>query len=437
MILIYCPDLTSRKHYIFKHIFRRILQLEYEITNELNVFVGHEGTKFSYGDKPLGDETFIWSHGLLSEHGIEDHDIEIMNWDELPAFFPAPERSDVPFDIFSASFFLITRYEEYFPQVKDDLGRYSPYESIAYKNEFLNQPLMDLWIQKFARLILKVDMSTLSRKRIPQKRIAIEVASFNKYKKRGLIVNVTLFWKHLRKLRLNRAWKQLKTLLNLHKDPYDNSSEIISNVKATRLGDYNSRKKLPEMMFFFHLGAYNDFNTGVTYKSKSYVEAIKHIADYVKVGLRFSANTSRNDVHQEEKRFEELVKRPLQHTMAAYSKISMPGHYKLLVDTKTMEDYSMGYVNEPGFRASTSLPYYFYDLDYEVQTPLLIHPYSLHYNTMALMTRSGQQDTLRQIQAAVRKVNGNFIIQFYYEHFDQDIKSHAIEILDSIMHEQV
>ena len=189
------------------------------------------------------------------------------------------------------------------------------------------------------------------------------------------------------------------------------------------------------MVFFFHLGNYNDFNTGVTYKSKSYIEAIKHIADYVNIGLRFSSNTSVEDVNKEEKRFEELAKRPLQHTMAAYSKISMPGHYKLLVDTKTLEDYSMGYVNEPGFRASTSLPFYFYDLDYEVQTPLIIHPYSLHYNTMALKTKSGQLDILKEIRSSLNKVQGNFIIQFYYEHFDRDVKSHAIEILEGITNE--
>lgn len=435
MILIYCPDLTSRKQYIFKHIFRRMLQVEYEITGELNVFVGHEGKKFSYGDKPLGEETFIWSNGLLSEHGIEDHDIEAIEWEELPAFFQAPERSDIPFDIFAASFYLITRYEEYFPQVKDDLGRYSPYESIAYKNKFLRLPLIDLWIKKFAQVVLKDDFSSLSRKRIPQETIAIEVASFHKYKKRGLIVNATLFLKHLKKLQINRAWRQIKVLVNAKDDPYDNSEGILSKIKEARFDHSRTKQRKPEMVFFFHLGMYNDTNTGVTYKSKSYVESIKQIADYVKVGLRFSTNTDSDDIQKEEKRFEELVKRPLQHTMAAYSKISMPGHYKLLVDTKTMEDYSMGYVDEPGFRASTSLPFYFYDLDYEVQTPLLIHPYGLHYNTMALKTRNGQQVILREIQNAVAQVQGNFIIQFYYEHFDRDIKSHAIEILESIIDE--
>ena len=113
----------------------------------------------------------------------------------------------------------------------------------------------------------------------------------------------------------------------------------------------------------------------------------------------------------------------------------MPGHYKLLVDTKTMEDYSMGYVNEPGLRASTSFPFYFYDLDYEVQTPLLIHPYSIHYNSISLKMLNGQQQILKEIMGNVKSVGGNFVFLYYYEHFDRDIKSHAIGVLESIIYE--
>lgn len=435
MILIYCPDLTPRKQYIFKHIFRRLMKVEYEITGELNVFVGHEGIKFSYGTKPLGEETFIWSQGLLDEHGIDDHDIEMIQWDELPAFFPAPERSDVPFDIFAAAFYLITRYEEYLPQVKDDYGRYSPYESIAYKNNFLKMPLIDLWVKKLGRQLHGEELSSLSRKQTLNKLIAIEVATFSKYKKRGVIVNATAFVRHFRKLQLGRAWSQLKALLNIVDDPYMNSDRILELYKNHHGQRPRAGKKLLEMLFFFHLGDYNDENTGVTYKSKSYLEAIKHIADYVKIGLRFSSNTTQKDVHKEEKRFEELLKRPLNHTMAANSKISMPGHYKLLVESKTMEDYSMGYVNETGLRASTCFPFYFYDLDFEVQTPLLIHSYALHYNSISLNMLNGQQQELEAVMDQVKSVGGNFIVQFYYEHFDRDIKSHAFGVLESIINE--
>ena len=37
-------------------------------------------------------------------------------------------------------------------------------------------------------------------------------------------------------------------------------------------------------------------------------------------------------------------------------------------------DYSMGYNEEIGYRASTAVPFYFYDLNNDLQTSLRIHP---------------------------------------------------------------
>jgi hypothetical protein len=38
------------------------------------------------------------------------------------------------------------------------------------------------------------------------------------------------------------------------------------------------------------------------------------------------------------------------------------------------QDYSMGYTEEVGYRASTAVPFYFYDLNNDLQTSLKIHP---------------------------------------------------------------
>ena len=36
----------------------------------------------------------------------------------------------------------------------------------------------------------------------------------------------------------------------------------------------------------------------------------------------------------------------------------------------------MGYINHVGFRAGTCTPFLFYDLDFEIQTPLLIYSFN-------------------------------------------------------------
>ena len=46
---------------------------------------------------------------------------------------------------FAASFYLISRYEEYLPHEKDMYGRYAHENSLAYKERFLQLPLINIW----------------------------------------------------------------------------------------------------------------------------------------------------------------------------------------------------------------------------------------------------------------------------------------------------
>ena len=105
-----------------KHVFIRILGIDVSFTTTVEDFIKHSGPKITYSKTPLQNEFFIRSNSLLFEQGISDVDIIMNDWDGLPCFFEAGERSNIPFDIFSASFYLLSRYEEYLPHVKDELG---------------------------------------------------------------------------------------------------------------------------------------------------------------------------------------------------------------------------------------------------------------------------------------------------------------------------
>lgn len=47
----------------------------------------------------------------------------------------------------------------------------------------------------------------------------------------------------------------------------------------------------------------------------------------------------------------------------------LPEHYSYLNELEIANDYSMGYPETIGFRAGTSTPYLFYDLNMEITTP--------------------------------------------------------------------
>src|SRR5690606_6041781 len=153
MLLVYTYKVTPRVTYAFKHICTRILGIPVEFTTKIETFIAHNSIKLSYTKQPLSNEIFIKSHELLFEQGLSDIDIHIHEWGNTKGFFQTSERSNLPFDIFAASFYLLSRYEEYLPHVKDEYGRFMASESIAYKYDFLRQPVVDIWAYKLKEVL--------------------------------------------------------------------------------------------------------------------------------------------------------------------------------------------------------------------------------------------------------------------------------------------
>ena len=153
MILVYTHKITPRVRYIFKHIFTRILLTPVSFTSKVEEFVAHNGPKISYTKVPLGKEFFIRSNELLFEQGVNDLEINISKWDETPCFFNTGSNSSIPFDIFAASFYLISRYEEYLPHVRDVHERFTAEQSLAYKFRFLEKPVVDIWALKLKDIL--------------------------------------------------------------------------------------------------------------------------------------------------------------------------------------------------------------------------------------------------------------------------------------------
>ena len=108
MILIYTHKITPRIRFVFKHILTRILLISIDFTSKIEDFVAHNGPKMSYTKSPLGSEIFVRSSNIMFEQGVNDLEINVAKWEETICFFNAGSKSSIPYDIFAASFYLIT-----------------------------------------------------------------------------------------------------------------------------------------------------------------------------------------------------------------------------------------------------------------------------------------------------------------------------------------
>ncbi len=406
MLLVYTHKISPRLKYVFKHICTRVLGIKVVFTTKIEEFIAHDSLKMSYTKQHLGNEFFIKSHDILFEQGLTDIEINIQKWENTKCFFFNGDKSAMPFDIFAASFYMLSRYEEYLPQRKDQYGRFIATESIGYKHDFLEQPVVDVWAYKFKEALQKQfpDFEFPTKKyRIKP---IIDVPSPYNYKLKGVMRSLGGTVKDFFRFRFRSLYTRYAVLFGFKHDPYDTFKYIINKQKQSQF----------KFLVFFFIGSYSTFDKGININKRKYVSLIKHVADYCRVGLKASY-FSVNDVEmlkKEKRQMEDVINTSLKASRFSFSKFNLPESYRNLVQLEVNEDYTMGYVNHVGFRAGSCTPFLFYDLDYEVQTPLKVC--SFHVMDFALLQQASLLDkkkVLKTIIDEVKQVNGEFVPVFH------------------------
>lgn len=385
-----------------------LLGIEIDFTTKVEEFIKHTGPKITYTKQPLQNEFFIRSNELLFEQGINDIQVAIADWDSVPCFFPTGERSNLPFDVFAASFFLIARYEEYLPHVKDIHGRFSPKDSIAYQNGFLQKPVVDIWAYKLLDA-LKERFTDLEYKQRSYDFISIlDVATSHCYANRGIVRGFAGLIMDLGTFRLKRVFERIAVGLNRRKDPYDNFAELIALHKK-----YGVRSN-----FFFQFADYSKYDKNVSTNSIKFKSLIKYVADYSPVSLAasYSSFTDMELLKKEKANLEEVINRPVNNSKMRYNRVDVPETYRNLIAAEFTDDYTMGYTYELGFRAGTCTPFQFYDIPLEVKQPIKIHPFAVHdYALSKLKKESLILEQVDLLAKQVKAVNGTLITMFSNE----------------------
>lgn len=414
MLLVYTEKKSSRFDYIAKHIFDRMLGADFEVTTNLEEFIISDEAKISYAKQSIGDEFFIKNFGLLFQKGIDEIEIYMRFWDETPYFF-ASKNGDLPFDILSASFYLLSRYEEYLPHLKSEHNRYPAEESLAHKNQFLELPLIDIWVKRFRKLLVQKYPDLVFKEKGFRQLSVVEVSSTFAYKHRDILRTLIGFSSDFFSLNFSKITTRFLTLMGLRRDPYDNFDELIT---------FHKENQIPSL-FFFLLTELSVFDRGISPNVTAYRTLIKMIADYDAVSVLASYNACYDvpKLKAEREEMIEIINRPVKRIRMSYNRLIIPETYENITDAEYNEDYTMGYFSHPGFRASTCTPFYFYDINLEVQLPIRVNPFCFH--SQHLEGVKNKKDALkiaRSLKYQIENVNGKFITVFTNEKLGKDEK---------------
>ena len=175
---------------------------------------------------------------------------------------------------------------------------------------------------------------------------------------------------------------------------------IIENIKESNW----------EAKFFFPVGDHTSSEKHPSWKSNEYRNLIKWIATNCEAGLRLSnkASSDYTLISTEVTRLKTILSKDVCSSRFQHVKTALTISYSEAYKTSIRNDYSMGYPDEPGFRASIARSFIFYDLPQEKITEMRIFPFQVMDNSL---NRTSEEDTeiISNLMAETRNAGGHFV----------------------------
>lgn len=409
MLLVYVHKNSPRFTYIANFIFKDLCGFDVSYTESEEEFNTSKKAKLSYSEIPFGPEINITPHTLLFEKGIKPQNISLSVWNNIPVLFKN-RNTQIPFDIFAASFFLLSRYEEYLPHIADNYNRFEADSSIAFQNKFLHLPVINLWVDELKKLILTKHPELKCKENSYRYISTIDIDNAWAFKHKGFMRTVGAFVRSAVRADFTDIKERVKSLWGRMQDPYDTYDLLLSVQKEYKL----------EMIYFFLLGNYGTNDKNISANNFAFQCLIKHLGDYAETGIHpsFGSNNNVQQVKIEINRLTQITHKNVVKSRQHFLKLHLPDTYKNLIACGIQEDYTMGYASQIGFRAGVCTPFNWYDLDAEQAAPLIVYPFCVMDATLNFYMKLKPQEAIekcKEVIDQVKKVKGTCVTLWHNE----------------------
>jgi hypothetical protein len=382
---------------------------EFRLTSDISIFSNARGPRVWYSNEPcpVTDAVSFQFIDVLWNSGLQDLKPAVCYRNNMP--FPDLDGSG-RFDPFAASFFLLSRYEEYTAGSFDEHGRFSGKQAWG-GSSFLQRPWADIWRSEVHTAIQKVFQNY--HPAVPGYRTvaSIDVDSAFAFRYKGVRRTLGAVVLDFLRLKPGRAFTRLKCVLANEQDPFDTYEFILDSCLAQHI----------ELRCFFLLADRSRYDINIDYRNAQLHERIEDMRDGgVVVGIH-PGYESHNDVRivrTEIARLDTILGEKTLHSRQHFLKFRLPISYRRLLECDIHHDHSMGYADEPGFRAGTAHPFKWFDAERNEITSLKIHPVIVMDTTLRSYQRLDTQEAMEviaRLKTEVRKTGGDFVSLWHNE----------------------
>ena len=410
LITILTTHKTERLNYTLNEILGRRLGVNYVVTTNIDEFNNTTGCRINYTNNTLSNCLHIVPVQLLFEEDIKNQPINIeKNKDWNTIFWPSLNQT-IPFDIFAASFYLISRYEEYTATEFDIHQRFDAASSMAFKYDFLNLPLIEVWCDQLKKVLLTVDKSLhfKQHKFTPITTIDVDFA----YLYNGINLKRWLgkLAKSMLKFDVKNVITQIKSTLNPNHDPY-NTYDFINKTVKGKLG------------YFFLMSNAGGHDKNIAVNGPTFKNLVNHLkskSSFIGLHPSYLSNQNNTVLATEKALLENLTAGKIEHSRQHFLKLHLPHTYQNLIAQHIFADYTMLYANKVGFRASTCMPFLFFDLTQNKTSNLTCYPTCFMDTTITSYVGLNNQETaqiLSDLLEVTKLHNGYFITLWHNNTF--------------------
>lgn len=401
-IQVYTENNSPRLIYSLDLVFKTILNTSYILTDKPDPDL----PLINYSDNRSIGGIFIKPEGLLFETGIKQQDLWVAHMDGLPLFFQQPPEAGFIIDIFSFAFYMASRYEEYMPFTRDEHGRFAAESSLAYKHGFLQIPVVDKWVLRFAGTISVLYPKVKFPKNNYRSLLTIDVDMPYEYRGKGIIRNMGGLLRDLfNGIKVN---ERINCILRRTRDPYDTYDYLNSIARK-----YNS-----DILYFFTTGKRSRYDKNPSPSRLCYKRLIRLLSGDYPIGLHpsYRSNGEPEIIKKELLRLEKVSGIKIENIRRHFLLLSFPESYQEMNSLGIKNDYTLGFVREYGFRAGIARPFFFYNIVKEESTDLRLFPFQYMDGTMQQYKRFAPETAIEAVRLIVKETRevGGFFISLWH-----------------------
>jgi hypothetical protein len=370
--------------------------------------------------------------------GSQDYEIELENkqvltikdtfFNKYPNDLEYLKLENIPkeieeLDIFAASFFMLTRWEEYVNRNRDNHDRFPANESFAFKNNFLDRPIVNEYLEILKILLLQLDCGLTFKQYKFTKNISCDVdIPYETYTQSVIKTIKKVAGDIVKRKNIKEA---VQTIINYTASKFNNYSYDPMNTFEWIM-EMNEKSGNKVVFYFLVENTIPEFDGNYNIDEPRIRQLIRTIDKRGhEIGLHGSYSTykNKNQIQQQLNILQRVIKEEgieqkhigiRQH----YLRWSTPETANNIDKARITYDTTLGYADHAGFRCGTCYEYPFFDIQKRKRLNLLIRPLvimecSVLGGAYMNMDIKSAEEYMQKIKNKIKKVDGNFTLLWH------------------------